>query len=396
MAAAFSYSFVIDIGTLTVAALLFSLLLSRFRLPEVSGQIIAGIIVGPYMLGIVSNLAVITALSQLGIILLMFIIGLELDPKEMRNLLSRIGSISFIEVGTSFLIVFTASFLLLGQLSAALVVAVALSFTSTAIVGRLIIDRQHGQSAGAAGQAGKTLLGVLVVEDVIAVAFLVLIPGLPDGASGSALHSLPLIVGGGFAFLALTYLSGRFIIPRILEYVESRQLSSGDVPFLLSLALGIIFGAAATYLGFSPAIGSFLIGLALGGKYSEFVSRQVKSLHTLFVTLFFVSIGASIDPISALSSPLVLAAIIAAALGSKYLGGFFAGRMISTGLKPGLLGLWLLPRAEFSLVIVQSALSASIIGEDLYSVVGITVMVTSLAGPLLLVSSGRRGSRPAG
>lgn len=211
MPASFS-TFILDIGILTISALLFSLLLARLGLPEFSGQIIAGTIVGPYVLGLVSNLSVISALSQLGIILLMFIIGLELDIKDLRSMLARIGATALVEASISFSIVFLSFLLLTGNLILAAVVAMALSFTSTAIVGRLAVDRLNSEGSGLLDYR-KTLLGVLVLEDVAAITFIAMIPGLSSETTGNTVATVALLVGGGLAFLVLAYMAGRYLVP---------------------------------------------------------------------------------------------------------------------------------------------------------------------------------------
>lgn len=392
VAAEFS-TFILDIGILTIAALLFSFLLARLGLPEVSGQIIAGTVVGPYVLKLVSSFPVISALSQLGIILLMFVIGLELDVSEMRTMLARVGGIALIEVAVSFSVLFAFVYLFTGNDTVALIVAVALSFTSTAIVGRLVIDNRPG-SRRRLPEYRKTLLGVLVLEDVAAIVFLALIPGLSGQEAGNTVTTVALLTGGGLAFVAITYFAGRYLVPLVVEYFENVLANSRDIPFLFSLALGVIFGATATYLGFSPAIGSFLIGLALRGKYSLFVSRQLIPLHNLFVTLFFVSVGAQIDPSSALSTPLLLIAILIVALSAKYLGGYLSSRLAGAGIASGVFALWLLPRAEFSLVIAQAARTGGVLSVEFYSVIGIAVIISALLGPFLLSRAGELSSQP--
>ncbi len=391
----FSSSFMLDVGILTAAALVFSYIMVRFGMPEVSGQIVAGMIVGPYVLGLVSNISVISVLSQLGIVLMMFIIGLELDIRELRPILAKLGGIALIEMGISFSTVFVVAFLLTSDPVVSLIIAVALSSTSTAVIGRLLLKSKAGVRERFSAFS-RTLIGVSVVEDVVSVIFLVFIPGLSKETANSTLPAVALIIAGGLAILVITYLTGRYLVPLLLESFENLKVNSTEVPFLFSIALGIMFGASAAYLGFSPAIGSFLIGLSLRGKYSEFVSKQVASLHSLFVTLFFVVIGASIDPLSAFSTPLIFAAVLLSALLSKFIGGYAAGSILGSGALPGTLGTWLLPRAEFSMVIVQSAMNSGVIGKGAYSIVGIVVLITSLVGPLLLSRNGRALHTPAG
>lgn len=374
--------FLTDIAVLAIAALALGLVFARFRLPVTGAEILAGVIVGPYVLNFVSDTAIITEISQLGIVLLLFIIGLELDPLEFRKILARVGGAVAVEVSITIILIFLGTFYLTNSFAASLVVAVGLSFTSTAIIGRLLIDQFGNDSK----DYQKFLVSLLVIEDIVAVFFLVLIPEI-SGVQAVDSEGLSLLETGigGVALVLISYFFGKYAAPRVINYFASFELESRDIPFLFSLSLGIIFGALANYLGYSPAIGSFMIGLALRGKYSKFVLQRVKGIRDLFLILFFVSIGTLIDPLSAFSLPVVLVGIILIGVFSKLAGAYIAGSLFATGLGRSSFAMWLFPRGEFSLIIAQSAMIAGIISVDIFSIVGLLVILTALLGPFYLV-----------
>lgn len=373
--------FLTDIAILTIAALAFSFIFARFHLPVVGGEILAGVIVGPYVLNLVSDPNVINEVSQLGIVLLLFILGLELDPKEVRSIIARVGAMTAIEVGVSTLLIFEGTYYFTNDIPTSIIVAVGLSFASTAVVGRILVDYFRNDE-----DYNKVLVSLLVIEDVAAILFLIFIPEVSGRTTvRSEGFSLFITSLGGIALLTLSYIFGRYAAPRIINYFAHFELESGEIPFLFSLGLGIIFGALANYLGYSPAIGSFMIGLALRGKYSKFVLQRVNAIRDLFLILFFVSMGTLIDPFSAASIPLVFIGIVLVAIFSKMAGAFVAGSIFATGLSAPSFALWLLPRGEFSLIIAQSAMNSGLISIAVFSIVGIVALITSLVGPICLV-----------
>ena len=385
----FETTFLADIAILTVAALVFSLAFARFRMPVVGGQILAGVIVGPYVLKLVTNSFVISAVSQLGIVLLLFILGLELDPKELRGLLVKIGSLAIVEVSIATAIFYIGMFYITNDPASSLIVSVALAFTSTAVVGRIIVDHFGNARWSGGPDYQKILVSLLVIEDIIAIVFLVLVPEFLNPSTNSAVLSLLLVAGKGAALVAVSYASATYLVPWLINYFASFEIESEDVPFLFSLGLAVIFGALADLLGFSPAIGAFVIGLSLRGKYSKFVSKRIRPIRDLFLILFFVSMGMLIDPVAAGGVNLFFVFILLAVV-AKYLGGFIGAYLFSTGIKPLRFGVWLSPRGEFSLIIAQSALTAGLIGEGMFSVIGIIVIITALVAPVYLVSKTQR------
>jgi CPA2 family monovalent cation:H+ antiporter-2 len=380
----FETTFLVDIAILTLAALLFSLVFARFRMPVVGGQILAGVIVGPNVLKLVTDSFVISAVSQLGIILLLFILGLELDPKELRGLIAKIGGLTVVEVVISTLILFAGTFWITGNNTYSLIVAVGLAFASTAIIGRIITDHFGEKQQGERQDYQKILVSLLVIEDVIAIFFLVILPEFSGASTSSTVLSLLEIGAKGAALLAVTYLCGTYLVPWVINYFASFEIESEDVPFLFSLGLAVIFGALADYLGFSPAIGAFVIGLALRGKYVKFVSRRIRPIGDLFLILFFVSMGMLIDPF-AVGEVQFFYVIIMLAIVAKFIGAWVGAKFFPTGLSATRFAVWLSPRGEFSMIIAQNSLSQGLITSGIYSVIGIVVIITALASPIYLV-----------
>ncbi len=369
-------TFLLDVGIAVAAALLVSLLFYRLGLPMIVGQLVAGMLVGPFGLGLIRDTTAIDFLATLGIILLLFVVGLELDPRKF----GKVGSKVLILATVEFLVAFSVS--MLSALSAGwdlgttLFLGSVLGLSSTAIVAKLILDRYpvHDENFTA-------LMMVMVVEDVIAVFLLFLTPELAVGGQLQA-SGLLLIAAKGFFLFIASFGFGRYLGPRLINKVSQYELEIGEVAFLLALSFGFLFGVLSDYLGFSPAIGALLVGFFLPVKQSRYVREKILPLKDAFIVFFFLSMGTLIDTSSALSVGLPLVFILTGAVLGKLAGGFFGARLARVG-RPILVGSILVPRGEFSLILAKTGVDAGLVGPQLYPVAGLAVLVTALASPLI-------------
>jgi Kef-type K+ transport system membrane component KefB len=377
--------FLLSLGIVSAVALALGLLLARFRLPIITAEILAGMVVGPYVLGWVSDTTVIGDIANVGIVVLLFLIGLELDPNKFAKMIGRAGSLALLEMGLTFLVGVFCAFVLGMSLAQTLIFSLAVSVTSTAIVGQLILAR------GMPGETSRLLVGMLVVEDIAAVVFLVVISSLPSSGTitpQAGILSISETALGGFALLGLGFIVARYVAPPAINYLSSFEGEFEELPFLFALGLGFGFGVLGAYLGYSAAVGAFIIGLAMRGKHSKFLTGKVAPVKGLLVFIFFVYMGTQIDPFPALEAWESLVLVLVLLVAAKFVGGALVGRILRAGntLKdtdPQMLGAWLVPRGEFSFIIGQAALASGLITGPIFSILGITVLVTAVAGPLL-------------
>ena len=363
-------------GIAVAAALLVSLLFYRLGLPMIVGQLVAGMLVGPFGLGLIRDTTAIDFLATLGIILLLFVVGLELDPRKFGKVGSRVLILSTVEFLTAFAVSILSALSAGWDLGTALFLGSVLGLSSTAIVAKLILDRFPGHD-----ENFTSLMMVMVVEDVIAVFLLFLTPELAGGRQVQALGLLLIVSKGFFLFLA-SFGFGRYLGPRLINKVSQYELEIGEVAFLLALSFGFLFGVLSDYLGFSPAIGALLVGFFLPVKQSRYVREKILPLKDAFIVFFFLSMGTLIDTSTALSLGLPLAIILVGAVLGKLAGGFLGARLSRIG-RPILVGSILVPRGEFSLVLAKTGVDAGLVGPQLYPVAGLAVLVTALASPLI-------------
>ena len=363
-------------GIAVAAALIVSLLFYRLGLPMIVGQLVAGMLVGPFGLGLIRDTTAIDFLATLGIILLLFVVGLELDPRKFGKVGSRVLILSTVEFLTAFAVSILSALFAGWDLGTALFLGSVLGLSSTAIVAKLILDRFPGHD-----ENFTSLMMVMVVEDVIAVFLLFLTPELAGGRQVQALGLLFIASKGFFLFLA-SFGFGKYLGPRLINKVSQYELEIGEVAFLLALSFGFLFGVLSDYLGFSPAIGALLVGFFMPVKQSKYVREKILPLKDAFIVFFFLSMGTLIDTSTALSLGLPLAIILVGAVLGKLAGGFFGSRLARIG-RPILIGSILVPRGEFSLVLAKTGVDAGLVGPQLYPVAGLAVLVTALASPLI-------------
>src|SRR5437867_1291340 len=378
--------FLLDLGILTVSALVLSLIFAKFKLPIVSAQILAGMTVGPYVLGWIVDQTLIGEIASVGIVLLLFIIGLELDPVELRKIAGQVVPLTLFEVGTAFAFGLAASSVLRLSVVWSIVFAMTASISSTAIIGKIILERRMFE----AGES-KFLVALMISEDVVAVGFLIFLSGITTTGTVTEWQQLIRILEtgiGGVGLLVLGYLVATYLARYAIDYLSSYDVDLEEIPFLFALALGISFSVLAAVLGYSPGIGAFIIGLSIRGKQSRFLAEKLSTIKDLFLVLFFVSMGSLIDPFSALVFGTAIVLALSLVVTGKLFGGYVVGYLLSRhgddlGVKPWAFGAWLVPRGEFSFVIGQFALATGLINKDIFSLVGLSVLVTALVGPFV-------------
>jgi CPA2 family monovalent cation:H+ antiporter-2 len=294
-------------------ALVLGFAASRLRLPALVGYLLAGVLIGPHTPGFVADVALAGQLAEIGVILLMFGVGLHFSFEDLLTVrrIAVPGAVVQMAVATAL-----GAALALGwgwPLAGALVFGVALSVASTVVLLRALESRHALESHN-----GRIAVGWLVVEDLAMVLVLVLLPALVRLAGGdggvAARDIVPLLAQTVFAvatFVALMLLGGRRLLPWLLWQISktgSRELFTLCV---IAVAVGIAYGASALF-GVSVALGAFFAGLVL--RESEFAHRAADEslpFRDAFAVLFFVSVGMLFDPMVLLQRPLQVMAVTA-------------------------------------------------------------------------------------
>jgi CPA2 family monovalent cation:H+ antiporter-2 len=361
------------------AALVFGYFTQRIGLSPIVGYLVAGILIGPYTPGFVADSGIAEQLAEVGVILLMFGVGLQFHIEELLAVrrVALPGAIAQSLVATALGAVIARGF---GwNWSAGIVFGMALSVASTVVLIRILADNRDLHTP-----IGHISVGWLVVEDLFTVVALVLLPAL----FGNTASSLPIALGltalKVAALIVFTVVVGSRAIPRILDYVAatgSRELFTLTV---LVLALGIAVGSALVF-GVSMALGAFLAGLVVGrSEYSLRAASEALPMRDAFAVLFFVSVGMLLDPGSLLDAPGLFAAALAVVLLGKPIVALVLVRLLKYPFRVALaVAIALAQIGEFSFILTSIGRDLGILSSEGSNTIVAVSIVSIVLNPLL-------------
>jgi CPA2 family monovalent cation:H+ antiporter-2 len=364
-----------------LAALGSAYLLHRVRQPPMIGFLVAGTVLGPFGLGLVEDVHVVEILAEVGVVLLLFTVGLELSIGSLRKL-GRIAWIAGpVQVVGTIALVFVVAAALGYPPARSLFFGFMVALSSTAIVLKLLVDRRELDAPH-----GRFLIGILIVQDLAVVPMLLSIKFLAGGG-GSRL--LPVLVALGKTALtaAVLVVAARFLIPRFIGALAGTRQKEIFVIAVLFLVLGSAL--ATSWAGLSAALGAFLAGLILSeSEYGHQALADVGAFRDAFNAIFFVSIGMLFDPRAVLAEPLLVATLLGLILVCKTLAG--GGAVLALGYGPRLglvVGLSLAQIGEFSFVLLRQGLAGGLITPLMYQAFLAAAIVTMVATPFLSEAS---------
>ncbi|HUQ40513.1 MAG TPA: cation:proton antiporter [Acidimicrobiales bacterium] len=389
----------LDLLLVLAAAKIAAEVAERLRLPAVLAEILAGVVLGPSVLGAVGSGEVLRFLAELGVVLLLLEVGLEMDLGE----LGAVGRASVLVAVAGVALPFVGGFVVASALGEAvhpaIFVAGALTATSVGITARVFADLRALSSVEA-----RTVLGAAVADDVLGLVILTVVVRVVS-AGNVSVASVGVLIAGAVAFLVVAGGVGVQFAPRIFATIDRHSRSTGT---LLAAALVFTFGLGelAGVAKLAPIIGAFVAGISLAkAKQAERVRRDLNPVGQVLIPVFFVQIGLDAD-LASLMRPSVVA--LAGALLVVAVVGKVASAAAAVG-SPGdrwLIGLGMLPRGEVGLIFAGLGLREGILGGDLYAALLLVILATTLATPPLLkwrlraVSAARRAApgraRPEG
>jgi len=371
-------SILLDLAMVLGVAAVTTVVCQRFRLPVVLGYLLAGLIIGPHVpVPLVANLHHVHTLSELGIILLMFSLGIDFSLKKLMRAGPPASLIALIKTG----FLTWAGYLIgrfLGWSSLESIFAgAALGISSTMIIARVY------QGMGIKGPIADLVLSALIVEDLLAILMLTLLTAVGSGA-GLGLGALLLTVArlAGFLFLVLAF--GRWLVPRFIRWVADM----GHDETLLITAVGLCFSLSllASYMGYSVALGAFLAGMLVAESGRERrVEHLLAPLKDVFVAIFFVSIGMLIDPAQVLPNWRAILLFGVLVFLGKFLTAAFGAILGGSGLRNSIwIGSSLTQIGEFSFIIAALGQALGVVSPALFPVMVVTSAWTILTTPIMI------------
>lgn len=356
-----------EISLILVIATVIAGITQLLKQPLIIGHIFTGILVGPFLFNLVKSTETVELFSHIGVAFLLFIIGIGLNPKVIKevgkiSLFTGLGQIFFTSI-----LGFSIATLLGFAAIPALYIAVALTFSSTIIILKILSDKKETHQL-----YGKIATGFLLVQDLVAVTLLILITSVFAGDSNNTVILLTLLKGVGAALLIAGF--ARWILPKLTEFLAKSQ----EVLYTFAIGWGLGIAALFAGLGFSIEIGALAAGVALAGsRFSYEISSRLRPLRDFFLILFFIVLGAgmSFDNITASVIPaLIFSAFIL--IGNPFIVLAIMGSMgysKKTGFKAGLTVAQI---SEFSLILVVLGHRIGQLPADVVSMVTLVGLIT--------------------
>lgn len=365
---------IFQITLILLASLLATIFSKRLKIPAVIGQMLVGIILAPSLLGWISGGHTIEVMSEIGVILLMFLAGLESDLRVLKQNFKPSMLVAVLGVIFPLLIFGLVAFFLGKGLSTSFFYGIVFAATSVSITVEVL--QEYGKLST---RAGNIILGAAVVDDILAVLILSIFTSFKNGGNNLWLKFLLEILF--FLFLIVVHK----LIPKLWKFVEILPIYAKNTTVALLICLGL--SLLANFVGMSAVIGSFFAGIAIAQtdvstKIEEFTSAIG---YVFFIPIFFVSIAISVNFDSLIQHPLIVLLLTLLALLTKLLPAYFAGKMSHLSNDESLLiGTGMISRGEMALIVAQIGLASAVITDEVYSELVIVIILATFIAPFLI------------
>lgn len=372
-----------DLGLVLFAGFFAALAMKKINQSVVIGYMLAGLLIGPNVLGIIKDTKVLTELSELGIVFLMFFLGIEFSINKFKRIKNSVFFIGTYEVVLNLVIGIAIGAFLGFASRERLFFAAIVALSSSSVVAKLLFDLKR-----TASRESEVLMGVMVFEDFIAIIILGILSGLAT-FNQIKLEAVSISMLSSAAFYGIFILIGIFIINKFID--ELTKIESQELFTALMIGIILLVGAFASYIGLASAAGAFLFGMVIVSyDVEERLHRTVAAFKDIFLIVFFISFGMLLNP-SQIPGILWMIAIVvpATVLGeiiitssSAYFSGFSSKSSFSIGTS-------MIARGEYSLIIATLGLATGAISESLYQFTGVYVFLMTLIAPVAMRHSNR-------
>jgi CPA2 family monovalent cation:H+ antiporter-2 len=371
----FLKTFAIILGTSTVIVYV----LHKMKMPSVIGFLISGLVIGPFGIGLVRNIELVELFAQIGIILLLFVLGIELSPTklfEMRRFLSFAGWLQvFLTIVLS--TIFASIFLNLGQ---ALLTGMLISLSSTAIVLKHLSDKGEVDTPH-----GRITIGILIFQDLFAILMVGLLPSLSSGKIQFNLLLEKIFIS--LVVISLAIWSSRKFIPWLLFQIVKSRIRDLFIVSVLFLCFSVAL--LISEIGFSLALGAFIAGLLISeSEYAHQVTADVIPFRESFMAIFFISIGMLFDTKFFIDNFVLIILTSIAVIFLKVIASFLSIRLAGGNTRISLISALALAQiSEFSFLLLSIAQQYNIVNQTFFNFFISTSIITMLFSPIILLNT---------
>jgi len=381
--------FLLELSLILLMTKFFGIIFKRIHLPQVVGALLAGLVLGPAVLGIVGSDTIIATLAEVGVILLMFTAGLETNLKQLRLILKPALIIAALGASLQLAGGWALAHFFGFDMMASLFLGVALMSTSVSVTVQTLQEMGKIKS-----KTGTTILGAAIIDDIIGIIVLSLLMSSNSGDNGSFLGGNALTLLKIALFFVFAWLGSKLInliFEHLIKYHGYRQRLS-----IFSLAFCFFLAYAAELLGIASITGAYFAGLALSSSNAEkYIEERTHILsYLLFSPIFFVSIGLNVVWEQFNAQAIVFGLLfLLLAIGTKLFGCFIGAKLNGyTKAESFQIGAGMIPRGEVSLIVLTKGLSRGVIASDIFSIIILVILVITLIAPLLLQFAFRKNA----
>ncbi|HOL41518.1 cation:proton antiporter [Methanospirillum sp.] len=365
-----------------IIAVLLLIILYRVKIPSVVAFLIAGFLVGPSGLGLITNEESISFFAELGVIFLLFTIGLEFSVSRILKSRRYVLIGGLVQV-LSTILIWTSLMQITGMdLAHAFFWGMLISLSSTAIVMKVLADRMEVDSPH-----GRATLGILIFQDLIVIPMVMITPVLA-GTTDTDISLVRLLIGS-FVIIAVVYISARYVVPALL--LHAARLKNREMFLFIVMGTCLIVAYLTSEFGLSMALGAFLAGIIISeSEYSTHAMSSILPFRDLFTSFFFISIGMIFNLQFFVHNPVIIAELVLLVIGIKYATGTLASLL--AGLAPRacvMTGISLAQVGEFSFVLATAGNSLGFFAQDSFQLFLDVSIVTMGVAPLLMGISGK-------
>ncbi|MCR4328971.1 MAG: cation:proton antiporter [Candidatus Roizmanbacteria bacterium] len=358
-----------EIGAILFLAVAIAAVMRLLKQPLIVGHILTGLIVGPYALNLLHSTQTIEVFSQFGVTVLLFIVGLHLSPKVIKE----VGKVSLFaglaQVVVTFIVGLVVVRLLGFGFTTAAFIAIALTFSSTIVVLKYLADKGDLDKF-----YGKVTIGILLLQDIVATILMVVLPALGNAGDQQVIFTVLFVLMKGILLVAALYIFSQFVLSKIASFLAYSQ----EFLFLFSIAWGVGLAALFQIIGFSLEIGALVAGVTLSiTPYAYEISSRLKPLRDFFVVLFFILLGSHIQ-LPMLGQQLVPAIVLSlfVLIGNPFIV-FYSMNLLGYNRRVNFLtGISLAQISEFSLIFMSIAYTSGFITSDVVSLVTLVGLIT--------------------
>lgn len=379
------YGFFLDLAIILLVAKIFGLLFRRLQLPQVVGILVAGLIIGPNVLGWVKETEFLLQMGELGVIMLMFTAGLETDLKELKNTglaslcIAALGVIVPLSGGYLLYSAYSGGFAPIGSDGFLQAVFIGVIITATSVSITVETLREMGKLKG---KVGTAILSAAIIDDVIGIILLTFVIGFKNPNSSGLV-----VIGNTIAFFVVSIILGA-IVHYVFTVIDHHDPHRRRLP-IYGFAVCLLFAYIAEhYFGIADITGAYVAGIVLYNlSSSEYIIGKIDiNSYMLFSPIFFTGIGLKTE-INGFTLPVILftVAFVLIALLSKIIGCGYGAKVMGFNNQEALkIGVGMMARGEVALIVAQKGLNAGLMDPVLFSAVIMLVVISSIATPIIL------------